>query len=339
MKKTTVAAALTAVVAYASQAQAADSLTLATPGVPPVFSGTIAFVGKDIGIFKKYNLDVTVKAMDSGAAAATAVEAGSIDASLSPTQFVATMVSNAGAPVKAIWGMDKSDWLITSMDGAKTSCESMKGQGIGVDSPRGARWIQANNYILRKCPGMALDKDVTSVSLGSNVGTAMASGQLTFGVLHIDDIPVIERTAKKKVHVIAKMEDVNPGQHYLVLAVRADNLAKKRDAFVRLVAAMRDTAAYMADPKNADKVAGIAVVTKREKPDAKAALAAFNAIGYWPIKTPGLDKASVEKSIAQQVAAGKASQGKAGIKPDKTPVTYDQLTDLTVWAAAEKVKK
>jgi ABC-type nitrate/sulfonate/bicarbonate transport system substrate-binding protein len=277
--------------------------------------------------------------MDSGAAAATAVEAGSIDASLSPTQFVATMVSNAGAPMKAIWGMDKSDWLMTSMDGSKMSCESMKGQGIGVDSPRGARWVQANNFLINKCPGLALDKDVTSVPLGSNVGTAMASGQLTFGILHIDDAPVIERTSGKKVHVIAKMEDVTPGQHYLVLAVRADNLAKKRDAFVRLVAAMRDTAAYMASPANADKVAASAAPTKREKPDAMAALKAYNEMEYWPSKTPGLDKTAVSKAIAQQVAAGKASEGKSGIKPDKTPVSYDQLVDLTVWADAQKVKK
>ena len=335
----TFAAAFAAVFALSASAQAADQLTFATPGVPAVFGGIVAFVGKDAGIFSKYGLDVTVKPMDSGAAAASAVEAGSIDASLSPTQFVATMVSNAGAPMKAIWGMEKSDWLVTTMDASKTSCDSMKGQGIGVDSPRGARWIQANNFIRIKCPGLALDKDVTSVSLGSNVGTAMASGQLTFGILHVDDVPVIERTSKKKVTVIAKMEELSPGQHYLVLAVRADNLAKKRDAMVRLVAALRDTAAYMADPKNADKVAKMAAPTKREPADAKAALKTYNSMTYWPIKTAGLDKAAVQKAIDQQVAAGKASEGKSGIKPDKTPVTYDQLVDLTIWSAAEKVKK
>ena len=335
----TFAAAFAAVFALSASAQAADQLTFATPGVPAVFGGIVAFVGKDAGIFSKYGLDVTVKPMDSGAAAASAVEAGSIDASLSPTQFVATMVSNAGAPMKAIWGMEKSDWLVTTMDASKTSCDSMKGQGIGVDSPRGARWIQANNFIRIKCPGLALDKDVTSVSLGSNVGTAMASGQLTFGILHVDDVPVIERTSKKKVTVIAKMEELSPGQHYLVLAVRADNLAKKRDAMVRLVAALRDTAAYMTDPKNADKVAKMAAPTKREAADAKAALKTYNSMTYWPIKTAGLDKAAVQKAIDQQVAAGKASEGKSGIKPDKTPVTYDQLVDLTIWSAAEKVKK
>jgi len=338
MKKTT-AVAFAAALAFTTAAHAADQLTFATPGVPAVFGGIVAFVGKDSGIFKKYDLDVTVKPMDSGAAAATAVEAGSIDVSLSPTQFVATMASNAGAPVKAIWGMQKSDWLLTSMDPNKTKCSDLKGQGLGVDSPRGARWIQANNYLLKKCPDLALDKDVTSVSLGSNVGTAMASGQLVYGILHVDDMPVIERTSGKKVTVIAKMEEVNPGQHYLLLTVRSDNLAKKHDAFVRLVAALRDTANYMADPRNADAVAKMAAPTKRETADAKVALKTYNDMEYWPRKSAGLDKTAVQKAIDQQVAAGKASEGKSGIKPDKTPVSYDKLVDLTIWSAAEKVKK
>jgi hypothetical protein len=83
----------------------------------------------------------------------------------------------------------------------------------------------------------------------------------------------------------------------------------------------------------------MATPTKREAADAKAALKTYNSMTYWPIKTAGLDKAAVQKAIDQQVAAGKASEGKSGIKPDKTPVTYDQLVDLTIWSAAEKVKK
>ena len=65
MKKTT-AAAFAAALAFTTAAQAADQLTFATPGVPAVFGGIVAFVGKDAGIFSKYGLDVTVKPMDSG---------------------------------------------------------------------------------------------------------------------------------------------------------------------------------------------------------------------------------------------------------------------------------
>jgi ABC-type nitrate/sulfonate/bicarbonate transport system substrate-binding protein len=248
------------------------------------------------------------------------------------------MISNAGAPVKVIWGMEKSDWLIASMDGAKTSCDAMKGQGVGVDSPRGARWIQLNLFLVNKC-NLQTDKDVPTVPLSSNVGTAMASGQITFGVLHIDDVPVIARQAGKKVHIIANMEDVSPGQHYLVGTVRKDNLDKKRDAFVRLVAALRDSVAYMRSPANEDRVATIAGVTKRDKPDALDALREYNKMEFWPNGHVGLAKGPVEKAINAQVAIGKSTEGKSGIRPDKTPVTYNDFVDLTVWRDAEKVKK
>jgi NitT/TauT family transport system substrate-binding protein len=319
-------------------AQAADKLIFAVPAVPPVYGGVVAYVAKEVGIFAKYDLDVDVRAMDSGAAAASAVNAGSVDFSLSPTQFVATMISNAGAPVKAIWGMEKSDWLIASMDGSKMSCDSMKGQGVGVDSPRGARWIQLNLFLVNKCK-LTTDKDVPTVSLSSNVGTAMASGQITFGVLHIDDVPVIARQAGKKVNIIANMEDVVANQHYLVGTVRTDNLAKKRDAFVRLLAAIRDSVAYMRNPANEDRVASIAEVTKRDKPDALAALREYNKMEFWPNGHVGLNRARLETAVNAQVAIGKSTEGKSGIRPDKTPVAYDQFTDLTVWADAQKVKK
>ena len=64
------AMAAVALTAAATTASAADRLTLAMPGVPPVFGAVVAYVGKDAGIFAKYDLDVTVKAMESGAAAA-----------------------------------------------------------------------------------------------------------------------------------------------------------------------------------------------------------------------------------------------------------------------------
>ena len=108
MKKLTTILAGTAFaagLAAATPTFAMDKMTVATPGIPPVFAGTILYVARDTGIFKKYNLDVTIKAMNSGAAAAKAVDSGSVDASLSPSQFVVRMVSNAGAPLKAIWSI------------------------------------------------------------------------------------------------------------------------------------------------------------------------------------------------------------------------------------------
>ncbi len=341
MKRLTTAIAATAFaagLAAATPALSADKLTVATPGIPPVFAGTVLYVARDGGIFKKYDLDVTVKPMNSGAAAAKAVDSGSVDASLSPSQFVVRMVSNAGAPLKAIWGLENPDWLVGTMDPSKASCEGIKGQGVGVDSKRGARWIQLNTYLARKCK-LAIEKDVPTVPMSSNVGTAMASGQLAFGVLHIDDIPVIERMSGKKVHTVARLEDVVPGVHYIMMIARADKIAARRDAYVRFVAALRDASKYIHDPANTDAVAKMAAPTKRAGADAVYAVNAYRKMYFWPNGTVGLGKDRIMKAVANQVAVGKRTKGRGGINPAKAPVSYEQMTDLTLWDDAKKVMK
>lgn len=341
MKKLTTiiaGAAFAAGMAAAMPVMAADKLTVATPGIPPVFAGAVLYVARDAGIFKKYDLDVTIKAMNSGAAAAKAVDSGSVDASLSPSQFVVRMVSNAGAPIKAIWGLENPDWLIASMDPSKLDCASLKGQGVGVDSKRGARWIQLNTYLARKCK-MQIEKDVPTVPMSSNVGTAMASGQITFGVLHIDDVPVIERMSGKKVHTMARIEDVVPGVHYIMMIARANKIAARRDVYVRFVAALRDASKFIHDPANTEKVAGFAAPTKRTGADAIYAVNAYRKMEFWPNGTLGLGKDRIMKAVANQVGVGKRTKGRGGINPKKTPVTYEQMTDLTLWEDAKKMMK
>jgi hypothetical protein len=95
----------------------------------------------------------------------------------------------------------------------------------------------------------------------------------------------------------------------------------------------------MKNPANADNVAAIANVTSRELPDAKAALAEYNKMEYWPIGHAGLTQKRVDSAINSQIAAGKATKGKAGIDPEKTAVTYKDFVDLSVWNDAAKVKK
>jgi NitT/TauT family transport system substrate-binding protein len=330
------ALAAAAMTCAATGASAADKLTLALPGVPPVFSGVTALVARDAGLFKKHGIDVDVKYMDSGAAAALAVVSGNIDASMSPSQFVVALASNAGAPVRAIWGLDNADWILGSMDPKKASCDGMKGQGVGVDSKGGARWIQLNTILVRKCK-LKIDADVKTVPLSSNVGTAMASGQINFGILHLDDIPAIEKKGGKKVVIFEEVEKISPDIHYLSLIARKDKIEKNRDAYIRLVAALRDAAAMLHDPAQREKVAKMAADTTRPADEAADAIGKLTAIGFWPTRNdPGLNKVRIEGAIANQVRVGKISKGKSGINPSKKPIVYDDLVDLSVWNDAKK---
>jgi NitT/TauT family transport system substrate-binding protein len=330
---TIAAAAFTA----AGAASAAEKITLALPGVPPVFLNSISLVAQEAGLFKKYGVDVTLKPMNSGAAAAKAVVSGNIDLSFSPTQFVVSLASNSGAPVKLIYGLDNPDWLLGSMDPKLQGCEALKKGAVGVDSKGGARWIQLNTILVRKCK-LKIDRDVKTVPLSSNVGTAMAAGQIPFGILHLDDIPAIEKKSGKKVHVFETVESIAPNIHQISLVALKSTLEKRKDTVARVVAALRDAANMINDPANLDKVSKMVGMTKRSPEEAKIAIPQLVAITYWPKGTAGLDQKRVEGAIANQVRVGKISKGRSGINPKKKPVSYGDIVDLSIWDAAQKLK-
>jgi NitT/TauT family transport system substrate-binding protein len=310
-------------------AQAADKLTVGVPGVPPVFVSALVYTAKDAGFYKKYGLDVTVKPFDSGVAASKAVISGSVDVSISPTAPAVRMISNGGVPLVAIQGFEKPDWLVGSMDAGKNKCEDIKGQAVGVDSPQGARWVALSNMV-RSC-GLLPDKDIPTVNLSSNVGAAMVAGQLTFGVLHLDDIPVIERESGKKLTIVLQIEKTSPGTHYTALFTNLKNLEANRDKLVRLVAAHIEAIKFMHDPANFEKVGGFAKPTGRNLQDATNAVKVFTEFGFWPNGHSGLDRKRFDKTVQIQVMVGKKTKGKGGIKPDATPVAYDRFADLSIW--------
>jgi len=302
----------------------ADKLTIAMPGVPPVFGSVVTYVAKEEGFFKKHGVDVEVRNFDSGAAAAQAVVAGSIDASLSPTPVIVRMTSNAGVDLVSFYGMAHPDWLLGSTDPALSKCDDVKGQGVGVDSIGGARAV-ALEQLIRPC-GLKVDQ-VKLVPLSTNVGAAMLAGQIKFGVLHLDDIPVLEEQLGKKLTVVQTFKDVNQRSHYLVMVALRDKLKAKRDSYVRFVAALIDATKFTLDAKNADRVAQIAGVTGRTPKIAKETLPLFTRIELWPVGNDGLAKENLDAVVATEKDLG-------GIKPGKTPVTYEKLVDRTVWKDA-----
>src|SRR5712664_628061 len=236
-------------------AAATERLSFALPGVPPVFGGVVAMVAKEAGLFKKYDVEVELKTFDSGAAAAQAVVAGNIDMSLSPTPVVVRMISNANVNLVAIYGLEHPDWLLASADPKLNQCRDLKGAAVGVDSVGGARAVALAQF-LRPC-GLKVE-DVKLVSLSTNVGAAMIAGQIKYGVLHLDDVPVLEEQLGRPVAVVTSFEEVNPLSHYLAIVALRERVKQKRDAYVRMLAGLIDATRYTLDPANADKVAEVA---------------------------------------------------------------------------------
>ena len=307
---------------------AAQKLTLGVPGIPPVFAGTIAYVAEKEGIFKKHGVDVTVRAFETGAAASRAVASAEIAVSLSPSPLIISQVANTDVPLVGIWGMEHPDWLIGSMDPGST-CASLKGAPVGVDSVGGARSI-ALRTMLAACK-MKID-DVQQVALSSNVGAAMVAGQLTFGVLHIDDIPVIEAESKKKLKAVVWQKDSRPVDHYLFLVAHRDQLAKNRDAYVRIVAALIEAERFLRNPANHAKVAQHAAPTGRSGQIAVNALKEYIAMEFWPKDHDGLGRKNIE-------TVGKIMVKVGNIKAGKEPAPYERIVDPSVWKDANAMVK
>jgi NitT/TauT family transport system substrate-binding protein len=304
-------------------------IVIATPGIPPIYSMTIAFVAEKQGFFKKHGANVEIRPFDNGTAAARAVVAGDVDMAFAPTPPVINQVSNAGVPLVAIYGLPNPDWVVGTTEDGKT-CKDLAGQDVGVDSIGGARSVALRSMLAGGCKDVKLDQ-VKQVALGSSTGPAMIAGRLHYGVLHLDDLAEIKHQGKP-VHILLSMKNTNPTSHYIMLVARKDNLAKNRDAMVRTVAGMIEAARFMQDPKNADAVADAASVTGHEKAVNKLALSEFLAIDFWAAKDDGLPQKKIEAVAALMKKIG-------AIKPDKTPATFAQLVDPSVWKDANAMVK
>ena len=323
------AAAVLAAALAASAAAQSKKLAIGLPGIPPIFSVTLVHVAEKQGFFKKHGVDVDIRPLDNGTAAARAVVSGDIDMSWSPTPPVVNQVSNAGVPLVAIYGMPNPDWVVGTTDEGKT-CKDLVGQDVGVDSIGGARSVALRSMLSGGCKDVKIE-DLKQVALGSSSGPAMLAGRLHYAVLHLDDLAEIQQQGRK-LNILLAMKNTNPTSHYLILVARKDKLAANRDAFVRAVAGMVEAAHFMQDPNNADAVADVATVTGHTKEVNKLALQEFLKINFWAVKDDGMPKDKIDAVSALMKKIG-------SIQPGKEAVTYEQFVDPSVWKDANAMVK
>ncbi len=308
-------------------AWAADGkkMVIAAPGIPPIYASVILYVAEKEGFFKKHGANVEIRPFDTGTAAARAVLSGDIDVALSPTTLMINQISNTNANVVAFYGFPSPDWVLASTDPARTSCKDLVGQPVGVDAVGGARSIALRIMLAGGCPGMKIE-EMKQVPLSSNTAPAMVAGNLSLGVLHLDDLAVLA-VQGKKTNLVLEMKKTNPTSHYLLVVARQDKLKDNRDGYVRLLAGLIEAARFMQDPANADKVAEAAAPTGHSKEINKAALKQFLDIGFWASNDDGMDRKKLGAMTAASVKSG-------GILPGKQAVAYERLVDQSVWKDA-----
>ena len=255
--------------------------------------------------------------------------AGDVDMACSPTPPVINQISNAGVPLVAVYGMPNPDWVIGTTEDGKT-CKDLVGQDVGVDFDRRRALGGAALDARRLPPAVKLDQ-IKQVALGSSSGPAMIAGRLHYAVLHLDDLAEIEAQGKK-LHILLAMKNTNPTSHYLMLVVRKDNLAeepRRHRAHGRRPDRGR---ALHAGPEERRRGGRRRRGHRPHKAVNKAALKEFLAIDFWATKDDGLPRNKLE-------ATAKLMKKIGAIKPDKEPVTYEQLVDASVWKDANAMVK
>ena len=331
MKRIVIAALAVAIAScmpVSAQAQRPKA-TIGMPGIPPVFISALYYVAADQKLFEKHGVDITLRQFATGTDATRAVIAGDIEMAMSPTGLVINQISNANVDLVAIHGYEKPTWRLVSYDPSVAKCEDMRGKPVAVDTIGGARSI-ALNQMLRSCNLTA--NDTQQVPVSANSPAAMIAGQVQLAVLHLDELPTVERQASKKLAVVLDVNQIIPVNHYLLLTTTRKRVAEQRDLFVRVIAALIEAQRYMSDPKNLDQIAKAVAPTGRSAEDARYAVTEYLKIEFWPKDSAGLAKPKLEAVVATQKRVG-------AIRPEATPVSYERLADTSLWQDAVKLVK
>jgi NitT/TauT family transport system substrate-binding protein len=327
MKKGVAVAAALVVLATAVASSAAPvshrdagSITLGLPGIPPVFLGVRPYIASQKGFYSKYGVNVTLKTFTTGTDAMRAVINGQIDAAWAPTPTVLAAIAG-GSPLVGVEGMDVVDWEIGSIDPSIKACSDLKGQTIGVDTVGGARY-NALVAMLSKCK--LTINDVKTVNFPGAAGmNAQIAGQLKVNVDHVDEVSQVEASGKQ-VTIVAKLQDVDPYQHYDMLVTTKANVKAHYYDFVHLIEGDIYATKWMLG--NQGQAAQIATVTGDNVDVAKSALQHYLSINWWPYKTSGLTQQRITRTIGLNV--------KLGVIPANADLTWKAVVDTRMWKQA-----
>lgn len=303
----------------------AATITLGSPGIPPVISGLLPYIAQKEGFYRKYGVNVVIRNFQTGTDATRAVATGQLDAAIMPPALLMELAAKH-VPVIGIQGQEVPDWVVVSTDPAVSSCGQLKGQGISVDAVGGIRYV-ALASMLKSC-GLTTAQIKPLVFPGNNAPQGMIAGQIKVGVLHLNELIDVQQRLGRKVHVLMRMSQTSPQTMYEMYGVLKPTLQKKRPAFVKMVAAQIATLRWLASPANLDKAAQLGTVVGDPETVMKAALQQYLRMGFWTLNGSGMPAANVTNMIHVQIAVGNLTSSSAP--------SYAQIVDQSVYADALK---
>jgi len=269
-------------------------------------------VAKDLGLFKKYGVDVETVALDGGVKVFRAMLAGNLDIAQAPAATTTVAISK-GAKVKVILAtLYKFEASMVVRDNVKTMAD-LKGKRIGIQQPGGFADILSKN-VLRAAK---IDlKDVHFVSIATEDVPALVADQVDTAILHVEQ----EMQAKEKVpslHAVARMWEIQPKQVYTVYGVKESTIKEKPAALQGFVKAVMEATRIM----YTDKAKVLPIMVKHTGYSEKIISATYDTLVkscIWDANT-GLspDRFAFTANLMTKVG---------NIEKGKTP-TYDQIVD------------
>ncbi len=215
----------------AANAQA-NKLTVGLPTTPPNVVHMPVIVARELGLYKKYGVEVETVQLEDGVKVFRATLAGDLDVGMSPGAVTIIGISN-GAAVKVVLATsNKFEASMVVRDNVKDMAD-LKGKRIGIQQPGGFADINTR-AVLRAAK---IDpKDVSFVSIASEDVPALVADQVDTAILHVEQ----EMLAKSKVpslHAIARMWDVQPKTLYTPAVVLEKTITGKPAALQAFVTA------------------------------------------------------------------------------------------------------
>jgi len=302
--------------AVAKQTCQATSVKVAVPVTPPNVVHLPPYVAQELGYFKDENLTVELVRFEGGVGALRAMVSGGVDIAGTSTEPVITAISQ-GVDIKVVqtYSPNISQVFAVRGDVIKTPAD-LKGKKIGIQEPGGFADALSRAYL--KKLGIDASKDVQFVTTTTAARvSAMTTGQVDTGILHVDQVITVKKTAPN-ISVLANMWEVLPDYQYAVYAVPAAKAAAATTECILRALTRADRAMY--DPAQRQKILDMAV--REMKVDVSTIREAYDTLEKakaWP-QNEGVVKKNIEGTVASLVENKQI---------DKS-IAYEQIVDLTL---------
>ncbi len=199
-------------------------------------------LARDVGIFRKYNLEVELIYI-GGAVGLAALASGEIDYSGSPDPGLLAIAK--GLPFKVVMLTTKAPPFYALGRPNVKRVQELAGKKFAVSR------IGASSYFVARVmfQRLGLDPDkVTYIQAGSNASRvlALSTGSVDGSVF---SMPTAQEVMKKGFNLLGAPKDIGQRPHGGLL-VRAERIDKNRDQARRMTTALLDSMAYIVNNKS-----------------------------------------------------------------------------------------